>query len=96
MTDPDQPPEVVEYSVQIDDSPGGRHANDQILARVTAELDQHLDGLRRSWQRGADRTDFVAGWATALQAAEEMMPRDRLASLLAVAMCRLLWQEVDP
>lgn len=43
-----------------------------------------------------DQTDFVAGWATALQIADEMMPRERLASLLAVAMCRLLWREIDP
>jgi hypothetical protein len=88
---------VQNIKVDVEDSPAGRAANDQIAARAAADLDWHLAALHRTMAKveHPDRTDVTAGQAEALIVAVDAMPRERLASLLAVAMVRLVWIEAD-
>lgn len=94
------PPNKQAVKVKVDTSPAGRHTNHQLVDQLTTDLDRKLASLRRNWQQaaldGADRVDFTAALAIAFTASRQQLHREGLASLLAVAMCRLLWQEVDP
>ena len=62
--------------------------NDQSAARARDDLADHVESARRTLAEG-DRTDSLALIAVTLIEAEDAMPRDRLASLLAMALIQL-------
>lgn len=63
--------------------------NDATAARAREELADHLPQIRTALDDGEDRTYVIAVIAQTLIAAQDTMPRDRLASLLATAMVQI-------
>lgn len=68
--------------------------NDQMAARARDDLAQHVASARKTLAQG-DRTEALAVIAHTLIVEEKWMPRDRLASLLAVALVQLAEEERD-
>lgn len=62
--------------------------NDQMAARARDDLANHVESARKTLAQG-DRSEALAVIAVTLIEAEDEMPRDRLASLLAVALVEL-------
>jgi hypothetical protein len=64
--------------------------NDQTAARARDDLERHVGSMRNllADADGDEQTALVVAAATLIRE-EETFPRDRLASLLAVAMVRL-------
>jgi len=69
-------------------SPADIAENDQTAARAADLLDWYVDSARRTLGQG-DRGEATAVIAHTLVAAEEAIPRDALASMLAIALVRL-------
>lgn len=67
--------------------------NDALAARAREDLNDHVQQIRAALAGGEDRTYAIASVANTLIASHSGMPRDRLASLLAVAMVQIA--EVD-
>lgn len=67
--------------------------NDQMAAQVRDDLADHVESARKTLRQG-DRSDALAVIAVTLIEAVEDMPRERLASLLAMALVQLA--EVKP
>jgi len=78
-------PNVRWFTAEVDP---GNSVNDQLAAQAVEELHQHVDSARKTLTQGA-RTDAMAVIAVALDEAEDIMPRVRLASLLAAALVEL-------
>jgi hypothetical protein len=66
--------------------------NDQTAARAREDLADHVESARRTLAQG-DRSDALAVIAVTLIEARHTMPRDRLASLLAMALVQLAEME---
>jgi hypothetical protein len=66
--------------------------NDQTAARAREDLADHVESARRTLAQG-DRSDATAVIAVTLIEATHTMPRDRLASLLAMALVQLAEME---
>lgn len=62
--------------------------NDQMAARAREDLADHVESARKTLA-GGDRIEALAVIAVTLIEAEDDMPRDRLASLLAMALVQL-------
>lgn len=72
---------------RVDVEPGDPW-NDQLVARANRELNDHVGSARATLTQGG-RTEATVCIAVALTEAEESMPRDRLAALLAAALVAL-------
>lgn len=71
--------------------------NDQSAAAARDDLNWHIKSTRRTLrdaaQQGVDEIDALATIAATLIMSEEDMPRERVCSLLAVAMLRFVHLE---
>lgn len=67
--------------------------NDQMAAQARDELAQHVESARKTLTQG-DRSEVLAVIAVTLIEANDVFPRDRLASLSALALVQLAEQGV--
>ena len=63
--------------------------NDQSAARARDDLRRNVAAARRTLAQGEDRTEAIATIAVTLIEAEDAFSRNRLASLLALALVQI-------
>lgn len=72
------------------DVPEGDPHNEQLAAQAAEDLDLHLGAARDLMAQEAGRVEKLVAMACALDRAEEDMPREKLAALLAEASIRMV------